>query len=381
MMPALFKSMRSAAMAARVGLLAAAMLCASPAMAGEGHDHGDAPPAVVGNGPKRQADGSVFLPKPAQRQIGVRTALTVEAAWPSAFVLTGKVVMDPNAGGRVQAAIAGRLEAGPSGLPSLGQAVRQGQVLAHVVPTPGAIEQANQQAQQAELRASLRLAESRLSRLQALSDTVARKDIEAAAAEVISLRERLKAVSAGLSRRDALVAPVSGVIASANAVAGQVLQPGDQVFEVVDPNRLRIEALAYEPAQARQIGSASLLVGGARVPLRFMGAARRLREQALPLLFAAESPLPQGHTLALGQVLQVFAQTRDSQRGMAVPAASLVKSPSNQDTVWVKVAPERFEPRVVTHAPMDGVQVRLSSGVKVGELVVTQGASLINQVR
>jgi len=381
MTQALVKSMRSTAAATLLGLSAAAMLAFQPVMAGEGHDHGDAPPAAVGNGPKRQADGSVFLPKPAQRQIGVRTALTAEADWPSAFALTGKVVMDPNAGGRVQAAIAGRLQAAVTGLPSVGQAVRQGQVLAHVVPTSGAIEQANQQAQQAELRAGLRLAESRLSRLQTLSDTVARKDIEAAAAEVIGLRERLQAVSAGLSRRDALVTPVSGVIASASAVAGQVVQPGDLVFEVIDPARLRIEALAYDPAQARQVGSASLGVGGARVPLRFIGAASSLREQALPLVFAVDAPQAAGHTLALGQVVQVVAQSRDRQRGIAVPAASLVKNPSNQDAVWVKVAPERFEPRVVTHAPIDGALVRLTSGVKVGERVVTQGASLINQVR
>lgn len=361
--------------------LLALALITGPATADEGHDHGNTPVAVRSGGPQRQADGSVLLPKPAQRQIEVRTALATEAAWPRAFTLSGKVVMDPNAGGRIQAAIAGRLQAPAAGLPSVGQSVRQGQVLAHVVPTAGAIEQANQQAQQAELRAARQLAEHRLARLQALSDTVARKDIEAAAAELSSLQARLQAVSAGLSRRDALVAPVSGVIASASAVAGQVLQPGDLVFEVIDPARLRIEALAYESEQAQQIGSASLIVGQARVPLRFIGAARSLREQALPLLFAIESPPPAGPTLALGQVLTVVAQTRESQRGIAVPAASLVKNASNQDTVWLKVAPERFEPRVVMHAPIDGAQVRLTSGVKAGDRVVTRGANLINQVR
>ncbi|HVL10198.1 MAG TPA: efflux RND transporter periplasmic adaptor subunit, partial [Burkholderiaceae bacterium] len=48
------------------------------AIAGPGHDHGDAPPAANSNGPKRQPDGSVFLPKPAQRQLAVRT-LPVQA--------------------------------------------------------------------------------------------------------------------------------------------------------------------------------------------------------------------------------------------------------------------------------------------------------------
>lgn len=366
-------------LAQHLSQMALAMLLASPAVAGPGHDHGDAPAAVNSNGPQRQSDGSVFLPKPAQRQIDVRTVVSAEAQWPRALPLSGKVVMDPNAGGRAQAAIAGRIHATPQGLPSVGQKVHQGQVLAYVVPTPSAIELSGQQAQQAELRAAKGLAERRLERLQSLSDTVARKEIEAAAADVISLRDRLQAISGGLSRRDALVAPVSGVIASANAVAGQVVQAGELVFEVVDPTRLHIEALVYEPEQAQQIGSASLLVGGTRVPLRLIGAARSLRDQALPLTFTGDAVVLS--KLALGQTVQVVAQTSGTQPGIAVPAASLVKNPSNQDIVWVKVAPERFEPRVVTHAPIDGAQVRLSSGVKAGERVVTRGASLINQVR
>lgn len=43
------------------------------AHAGPGHDHGDeAPVAVVPGGLQRQSDGSLNVPKPAQRQMGVR---------------------------------------------------------------------------------------------------------------------------------------------------------------------------------------------------------------------------------------------------------------------------------------------------------------------
>ena len=62
-----------------------------------------------------------------------------------------------------------------------------------------------------------------------------RKDIEAAESEVVSLSERVAALGAGLSNRDALVAPVTGVIASSNAVAGQVVDARELVFEVIDP--------------------------------------------------------------------------------------------------------------------------------------------------
>ncbi|HNA05286.1 MAG TPA: HlyD family efflux transporter periplasmic adaptor subunit, partial [Rhodocyclaceae bacterium] len=191
-------------------------------------------------------DGSVFLPKPAQRQIGVRTLVTEAGELPRTVALAGKVVMDPNAGGKVQALVAGRLEAGPRGLPGVGQTVKKGEVLAYVVPSAGQIERSNQMAQLAELQAAKVLAEKRVARLKELADTVPRKEIEAAESELASLAARATAVGAGLSNRDALVAPVAGVIASSNAVAGQVVDARELVFEIVDPKRLRVEALAYD---------------------------------------------------------------------------------------------------------------------------------------
>lgn len=363
-------------------LLATVLSAPLPALAGPGHDHGDAPPAPTGNGPSRQPDGSVFLPKPAQRQLGVRTLVAATGQHAKAFELAGTVVMDPNAGGKVQAVLAGRLEAGPKGLPGVGQAVRKGEVLAYVVPTAGAIERSNQLAQQAELRAARDLAARRVERLTELADTVPRKDIEAAESELQSLTQRLGAVGAGLATRDALVAPVSGVIASANAVAGQVVDARELVFEVVDPSRLRIEALAYDPAQAQSVAGATLAVGGQRVPLRFVGAARSLRDQAQPLQFAGDSSVlgTLAH-LAIGQPVRVFVQSTDKVDGVQVPAAALLRNPANQTIVWVKEAPERFAPRVVTAVPLDGTSVAVTSGLKPGDRVATQGATLINQVR
>lgn len=344
----------------------------------EGHD--DAPPALSGDSPRRQSDGSVFIPKSAQRQLGLRTLAVAAGEHARAFELAGTVVMDPNAGGKVQAALAGRLEAGPQGLPLPGQSVKKGQVLAYVVPTAGALERSGQLAQQAELRAAQGLAERRLARLRELADTVARKDIEAAESELQSLTARLAAVGAGLRQRDALVAPVSGVIASSNAVAGQVLDAREQVFEVVDPARLRIEALAYDPAQAQDVAGASLaLPGGQSVPLRFLGAARSLREQALPLSFAGDAQaLSQ---LALGQSVRLVVQTRSRVAGLQVPLAALQKNPSNQAIVWVKTGPEQYAPRVVRIQPLDGVHVAVTDGLQPGERVATQGASLLNQIR
>jgi hypothetical protein len=218
-----------------------------------------------------------------------------------------------------------------------------------------------------------------VARLKELADTVPRKDIEAAENEAQSLAARIAALGTGVAPREALVAPVSGVIASAHVVAGQVVDARELLFEIVDPARLRIEALAFDAAIAKDIGSASIAIGAARVPLKFIGAARSLREQALPLVFRAEGPALAA--LAVGQPVRVFVQSKAQVQGIAVPVASLMRNPANQTIVWVKTAPERFEPRVVTTAPLDGVRVAVTLGLQAGDRVATQGATLINQVR
>ncbi len=364
------------------GALFAGATVTFDAQAGPGHDHGEASaPGASGNAPKRLPDGGVFLPKTSQRQLGVRTISVEDASLPSTVELTGRVVLDSNAGGKVQPTQAGRIEAGPRGLPQLGQAVRKGEVLAVVRASSSAIERANQQAQSAELNASLELARRRVERLQQLEGTVPQKDIEAAQSDVTSLRQRAAAVAGSVSATEALIAPVSGVIAAASVVAGQVVDAREVLFEIVDPSRMSVEASAFDAALAANIASASASAApGSSVPLQFVGAGSSLRDGAIPLVFRTlpgKTALP----LSIHQPVRVTVQTKSQVKGFAVPLGAVVKNTSNQDMVWVHTGAELFAPRTVRQVPLDGGTAAIVDGLKAGDRVVTQGAPLVNQVR
>lgn len=366
---------------ALVALLATAALNAGSAAAHEGHKHDDEPalPLTRGDGPQRLADGSVFLPKQTQRQLTLRTLLSERGEQPISVELSGKVVIDPGSGGRVQTMIGGRIEAPAGGIAPLGKPVKKGELLARVHPAVSPLELGGQTAQAAELRAALGVAEKRLVRLRELEATVARKDLDVAEAEVQSLRERVAAIGRSLRHHDELRAPVSGIVAAANVVAGQIVEPRDVLFEIIDPANLRVEALAYEPRLAADIAGAYGSAGpGQEVLLSFVGAGRSLREQAIPLLFRVDGG---SATLALNQPLKVFAQTRAQIQGVALPSGAVVKNAANQDIVWVKTAAERFIPRPVRKQPLDGTRVAVVDGLAGGERVVVQGTALLNQVR
>lgn len=327
---------------------------------------------------RRLPDGSLFVPKAVQRQIGLRHRLAEITTMAATVEFNGRVIADPNAGGRVQADQSGRLEAGRAGMPVLGQKVVRGQVLAWLRPTANSLERGNQRAQAAELAAQLAIAEKRLDRYEQLEGVVPRKEIEAARIEVEALKQRRQAIDTSVGTREALLAPVSGVIAATHAVAGQVVAAGDVLFEVVDPTRLAVEALAYDPALAVGLSEASASLSDGVLELAFVGGGRVLREQAMPLLFRIKS---RNAPVAVGQPLKVIARAARTHTGALLPRAALVKTGAGETAVWVRDGAERFALRKVHVESHDAATVAAISGLKDGERVVTEGSSLLSQVR
>lgn len=327
---------------------------------------------------QRQADGSLWVPKPAQHQMGLRTQVAQLQGHALALELNGKVIPDPNAGGRVQATQAGRIEAGPAGLPVLGTQVRKGQVLAYLRPVTSSLDKGNQQAMLADLNAQYAMAERKLARYAQLEGAIPQKDIEAARIERDALQQRRDAVRNSVSQAEALVAPVDGVLAASHVVLGQVVDARDLLFDIVDPSRLMVEALVYDAAQAQGLGEASAVVPGGRVTLRFAGGGQQLRDQAMPVLFRVVSSTA---ALAVGQTLPLTARSLQTVQGVAIPRSALVRRSSGDTIVWRHDAPERFSPRVVRSVPLDAERVVVTEGLQAQDRVVTQGASLLAQVR
>jgi membrane fusion protein, heavy metal efflux system len=368
-------------------VLAASLVWASQALAAPGAhgpngEHLDAPGAAVNaSGLARLPDGSVNVPKLAQRRMAIRTVLAPETEAAATVEMPGRVVMDPNASGRVQAAHGGRIEPGPTGLPVAGQAVRRGDVLAYVRHHAEPYALGTQQAQLSELRAQRKLAEQRVQRLEGLEGTVPRKEIEAARSEATSLAERERSIGSSLAAREALSAPISGVIARADLAVGQVIESRDVLFEVVDPARMLVEASTADASLAARVAGASLQ-GMPEVALRLLGASRSMRDGVLPITFAVSAAKPGAALpLAIGQPVTVVAHSNERIKGVVLPAQAVVRNPSNEPIVWIKSGAERFIPQPVQFKPLDASTVVVTRGLSADNRVVIQGAPLIAQIR
>lgn len=367
---------------AQVAILAmasAVLAWAGPGAHGPNGEHLKASASPSAGGLARLPDGSVNVPKLAQRRMGLRTHIAPESEAAVSLQLPGRVVADPNASGQAQAIHGGRVEAGPRGLPVAGQAVRQGEVLAWVRHHAEPFALAAQQSQRAELKAARELAEQRMRRLESLEGTVPRKEIDAARIEAQALGEREQRIAASLDAREPLRAPVSGVIARADLKAGQVVEARDVLVEVVDPTRWMVEASTPDASLGHRIGGAHL-AGIEGVKLQMVGAARALRDGVLPLNFrvsAAAGAAP----LALGQPVTLVAALMERRKGIVLPASAVVKSPANEPVVWIKTGAERFTPQPVQVQPLDAGTVLVTQGLAPDNRVLVQGAALVAQIR
>ncbi len=294
----------------------------------------------------------------------------------------GQVVADPEAAGRVQASQVGRVGPGERGLARLGQRVQQGDVLAVVTPSIGAVERGGVQAQVAELDATVRLAQAKVTRLSALAGSVAGKDIDEARLELDGARRRRAALVPSIAGAEVLRAPVSGVVAVANAQVGALVDSAAVLFEIVDPARLWIEAILTDPALAGQIQKASAVtVDGTRLAVSFIGRGLTLRQGAIPLQFRIDDPPP---SLAVGSPVTVVAELDGiREKGVALPRAAIVRQANGLPAVWDHVSAERFVARPVRVRPLDAGRVLVLSGLPADPMprIVVQGAELLGQVR
>lgn len=368
-LPEIVKAAPTPAARTRAAAMALAILLAAPVA-------GMAQPM---DQPRRQPDGSVFIPKPTQRLLGVRTVLVDRSEAPLSVQLVGQVIADPNASGRVQAPQAGRIAAPEGGFPTLGSRVERGQVLAFVVPVLAAQERGSAQASLAELEAQISIAQQRVQRLSALAGSVSAREIAEARAELDGLRARRAALAEGLNGREPVRAPVSGVLSVVGGVNGQIVDAREVLFEVVDPDRLWVEAVAFDAAAVAEVsGADAVTAAGQTLPLAFVGRGLSLRQQALPLQFRITAPPP---GLSVGTPVTVTVQTPRRAGGIVLPAEAVVRSADGPQVVFEMPGAERFVPRPVRVQPLDGRHVLVTAGLERGARVVTEAASLIAQVR
>jgi RND family efflux transporter MFP subunit len=351
-----------------------------------GHgDAGAATPASAAtyavDSPRRLPDGHVFVPKPTQRLLDLRTEQLAPQSAQRAVNLIGRVIADPNSTSLVQSINGGRVMAPEGGLPRIGQRVKKGDLLARIEPTLPQADRTTILEKLGEVEQLIAIAEARLRRTRALVEklVVAQSQLVDAEAEMEGLRKRRQVLLEIRIEPEALRAATDGVIASARVVPGQVVQAQDVLFQIVDPGALWVEALVYGEIDPSSLGHATATAPG-RPPLklRFQGFSHALQQHASVVQFKVEDPPA---NLSIGLPVNVIAASGEPVTALIVAKDAVVRSANGESIVWRHEDAEMFEPRPVRTTPFDATRVIIAAGVSKGDRVVTRASELVNQVR
>ena len=345
------------------------------------HSHENESPALnaaLNQSPKRLADGQIYIPKPSQRLMDIRTQKLDITTHTLSWQLNAHVVMNPNGNGLVQATQNGRVVPAGKTLPNLGSKVKADQILAYLEPTLTQTEMSNTQASLAKASAQLQATESRLQRLEQIRDSVSQKEMESVRAELAALSAEKEALDASLHKKIPLRSPVDGSINDVRVLAGQLVDAGATVFELITPNALLIEAAAYNEQMVQSFDHAVFVRQGNEYPVQLLGVSRRLKDQAMPVQFKLTTDTT---VLPLGAVGTVLINSKENQPGVLVPQSALLRADNGRQQVVIKTAPETFRMVSVEVMPQPNNNALITAGLQSSARVVIQGASLIQQVR
>lgn len=328
---------------------------------------------------QRLPDGRIFAPKAAQRILAIHTIAAVEDEHRRSIEMAGRVIPDPNASGFVQTALGGRLLPPPGGFPTLGTTVKAGDVMALVEPSLAAADQSSIRQSKAELDQDITLAERQLERSRplALSGAVSKAQLEEAELKLQGLRDRRAALDSLRMEAEMLVAPVSGVVSKANAARGLIAETNTEVFHIIDPSQLWVEAALFGDTTVADEASVTGSDNEA-VSLALVGAGFAEDGQAQPVHYRVTQPSAK---LRIGERLTVYAATASVTKGISAPRDAVIRGTNGENIVFVHMGPEIFEPRAVRIEPLDGSRVIIVAGIAAGDRMVTQGAELLNQLR
>lgn len=240
-------------------------------------------------------------------------------------------------------------------------------------------------------RSRLAAAERARARIQGLFEKGMAADRELLAAQLECDTARAEAAAAesalGLVAVDAdspdaylLLAPIGGVVVRHSAPAGRMVDAGEILCEIVDLSTMWAEIEVPERELARVGAGRSARITVDALPGReFVGAVDYVAPELDPRTRTAKARV----RLANGDAAlraNMFARARvalDPGGARALVARDAVHRCGDLELVFLQLAPDRYEARVVELGARRGEQIEILAGIQPGDRVATRGSFLL----
>lgn len=382
---------------------------------------------------EKNEEGTVKFLMEQQWLVKMKLAKAEEQTVSRQIKTTGRVIPATNSQAIVSTPVGGILS--ERQLPTIGQFVGRGQLLAVVRQTATAAEQAQTRAaiaqvdvQRAQLEAQnaqIKLENARLEsekrtaagdveaarikldaakreqgRVQRLFEgnaasqkqvDVAKTDFQSAQAAYDSALKRSEALNAarslaptriipqsagGISNTVSITAPFGGYVTKVNKSIGEQVNPGDAIVEISNLDTVYVEAPIFERDLNLLSGSRTATFTTSAYEQSFKGSVLDIGAVVDEATRAANVIFVvenAGRALRLGMQANVQLDAEQTVTAMMIPKEAIIESEGKR-YVYVLLSGEEFQRREVTVGDEYGDKIAVLTGIEKGERVVTQGA-------
>jgi Cu(I)/Ag(I) efflux system membrane fusion protein len=317
---------------------------------------------------------AVTIDPSRQQLIGLRTAKVSKGSVGGSWHTVARIEVAPTHVRKTNVKIEGFVER--IFVDFVGQSVRKGQPLFSIY-SPALLAAQNEYLLALQTRESLAksgaLAENGDSLVTSARRRLELWDVPASEIErLTTTREPSKTLT--------LVSPIAGVVTAKNVVQGARLSPGEAPYEITDLGEVWVMADAYESDLARiRPGMKASLTLSAYPDRTFSGRV------------AFIDPLLDAKTRTVKVHLHFMNPTRElkpemfgevtleglSREGLRIPTDAVIRA-GTQDVVFLAGPGGKFEPRVVKLGDKNDDQVEVTSGLALGQEVVTRANFLVD---
>lgn len=373
-------------------LSAAVLLACRPNEAATGSEKEAGAESVEAAPEPRQEAGLVLTPEQV-KVAGIATAAAEERSEAAPIRTTATIEPASDRHARIGSRIAGRIQALRV---RVGDRVRIGQVLA-IVDSP---ELGQARADYLAAVAAARVARETADREKALFERKISAEREWREAEAAAIKARTERQAAenrlhalGVTDRElpkldgdghlgstmAITTPVEGLVVEAAPTLGQLVDPEQTLFVVMDLRMVWIQADVYEQDLAHvSVGQKATVVSKAAPDVRFAGTIDNVGAVVDPTSRTVKVRIVldnRAGVLKPGMfaTVEIEGTSGEQRRGLFVPSAALQRLGSGH-VVFVARSETSFEPRRVQVVRSGEDWTEIGRGLDAGERVVTTGA-------
>ncbi|WP_346892281.1 efflux RND transporter periplasmic adaptor subunit [uncultured Roseibium sp.] len=273
----------------------------------------------------------------------------------------------------------------------VGDHVKAGDLLARIDPTDYELSVKSAEAALSAAERQVETAAFALKRMQQLFDKkwVAKASLEQAQLSYNQAEANRDTSKAQLDQArnqvgySELRADRPGIISAVQAEAGQVVSAGSPVVTIAADGEKEVaiavpetDVLSFKPGKRVEVGLWS------NKDLKFNGRVREVSGSADPAsrTFAVRISLPADDRVLLGMTAFVNTSEKAGEDFYSVPLAALSRGDQDKSIVWtVNPVDETVHARPVTVSEFSGDGVRVSNGLKTGDLVISAGTQFMTE--